>query len=348
MRNSFIIFFLSLWIHFAFMAKGKYRRSFVAIIVSLIVHLLILLPFFLQFKEQLSLVYNPVVVQRDERVSLQKFNFSTQNVESASNQPPRQAQRQTQKEVKQAQKSPPEPKAQAAPTPKLTQDSTPKEQTQVPQQIASSKPAPSPKQVEQAQPKQQTEDLPQPQTQIVEEAQAAKHTQEPKEAEVIEEMQAAKHTQEPKEAEMTEQAQVIEQAQYPVESSAQQDTSPSIYSFNAPRETQKIQDLYGAEFGSLSQDAQQFIKENLDTIGKITQRYLRYPLAAGKFGQQGMNIVEFYLHPNGDITELRLFQGTNFRLLDHNSLQTIKVAYKDYPRPNEKTKIRIRMIYEIY
>lgn len=125
-------------------------------------------------------------------------------------------------------------------------------------------------------------------------------------------------------------------------------SSPSIYDFGVSEQTQQIQDLYGIEFGSLSPNAQRFIKSNLDKIGKITQRYLRYPAIAGKVGQEGDNIVEFYLHPNGDITDLKLLHSSGYTLLDDNSLHTIKIAYKDYPYPIETTKIRIRVMYRIY
>lgn len=35
------------------------------------------------------------------------------------------------------------------------------------------------------------------------------------------------------------------------------------------------------------------------------------------------------------------------RLLDENSMHTIRIAYKDYPYPNVKTKIWIRVVYWI-
>lgn len=124
--------------------------------------------------------------------------------------------------------------------------------------------------------------------------------------------------------------------------------SPSIYDFGKDMSNQEIKDLYGEEFGSLDAEQRQFIKNNLSGIGRITQRYLKYPTIAGKMGQQGDNIVEFYLHPNGDISELKLLTPSGFRLLDENSIHTIKIAYKDYPYPSVKTKIRIRVMYRIY
>lgn len=61
-----------------------------------------------------------------------------------------------------------------------------------------------------------------------------------------------------------------------------------------------------------------------------------------------MNIVEFFLHPNGDISDLKLINSSGYSSLDKNSIETIEIAYKDYPRPNEKTKIKIYVYYKLY
>ncbi len=151
-------------------------------------------------------------------------------------------------------------------------------------------------------------------------------------------------------------AQTKQKAQQTQESKAQAESkkseiirkSPSIYEYSDNLANKEILELYGQEFGSLNRNQREFIKSNLDSIGKITQKYLKYPLVAGKIGQEGQNIVEFYLHPNGDISELKLLTSSGFRLLDDNSIHTIKIAYKDYPYPSEKTKIRIRVTYRIY
>ncbi len=109
-----------------------------------------------------------------------------------------------------------------------------------------------------------------------------------------------------------------------------------------------IKKLYGEEFERLGKEEQKFIKDNLGSIGRITEKYLRYPDTAGRLGQQGTSVVEFYLHPNGDISDMRLLSSSGFRMLDKNSIETIEIAYKDYPRPTTKTKIRMFVGYSIY
>ncbi len=125
---------------------------------------------------------------------------------------------------------------------------------------------------------------------------------------------------------------------------------PSLQQISKSMEDQKINELYQGEFDSFTKGQKEFIKNNLSAIGKITQKYLYirgYPEFAVKTRQEGVNIVEFYLHPNGDISDLKIIKSSSYEILDKNSLETILAAYKDYPRPKEKTKIRIFVQYKI-
>jgi len=125
----------------------------------------------------------------------------------------------------------------------------------------------------------------------------------------------------------------------------------------APRSTsshygsQMIKQLYGAEFDRFTPTQKRFIKNNLERIHRITQRTLiqnGYPDVAVRTMQEGTNIVTFYLHPNGNITQLRLLRHIGYTTLDENTLQVIRIAYKDYPRPKTKTKITFYVQYRIY
>ncbi len=112
-----------------------------------------------------------------------------------------------------------------------------------------------------------------------------------------------------------------------------------------------INQLYGKEFDTYSETQKKFIKNNLGTIHAITQRTLTrngYPEVAVQTRQQGTNIVSFYLHPNGDISDLKLKRHIGHQALDQNTLDVIRIAYKDYPLPNKKTKIIFYVKYSIY
>jgi TonB family protein len=112
-----------------------------------------------------------------------------------------------------------------------------------------------------------------------------------------------------------------------------------------------INQLYGKEFDTYSPTQKKFIENNLGTIHGITQRTLTrngYPDVAARTRQQGTNIVSFYLHPNGDISDLRLKKHIGYEALDQNTLDVIRIAYKDYPLPNKKTRIIFHVRYSIY
>ncbi len=112
-----------------------------------------------------------------------------------------------------------------------------------------------------------------------------------------------------------------------------------------------IKQLYGKEFNTFSPTQKKFIRRNLSTIHKITQRTLTrngYPDVAARTKQQGTNVVSFYLHPNGDISNLRLKRPIGYAALDENTLKVIRIAYKNYPLPNKKTKIIFYVNYRIY
>ncbi len=112
-----------------------------------------------------------------------------------------------------------------------------------------------------------------------------------------------------------------------------------------------INQLYGKEFDTYTPTQKKFIKNNLGTIHRITQRTLTqtgYPTVAVQTKQQGVNIVSFYLHPNGDISGLRLKKRMGYAALDQNTLDVIRTAYKNYPLPNKKTKIIFYVRYTLY
>jgi len=108
--------------------------------------------------------------------------------------------------------------------------------------------------------------------------------------------------------------------------------------------------LYKDEFSSYTKGQREFLQRHLAQIGAITQRYLYlrgYPEVAIKTRQQGTALVEFILHPNGDITKLRLLDSSGYSALDRNSIEVIRHAYKDYPLPPEPTKVRIYIEYRL-
>lgn len=151
-------------------------------------------------------------------------------------------------------------------------------------------------------------------------------------------------------------------ALYPSRSQSSQKQSDDLGSFlsmpsaSTPSSIQsypsnKVRKLYGTEYHQFTTTQKKFIKDNLDLIQQITQGTLTrrgYPRGAGETGQEGTNVVSFNLHPNGDISNLRLKSRTGYRALDENTITLIRVAYKDYPYPSTTTKIVFYVHYSIY
>lgn len=115
-----------------------------------------------------------------------------------------------------------------------------------------------------------------------------------------------------------------------------------------PALTQSYIKLYGEKYFEFSESQRRYLRQNLNKIGKITQRYLEYPSVSIRTKQQGVNVIEFFLHPNGDITDLKLIDSSYYTALDTNTVDTIKIAYQDYPRPFEKVQIKINVKYILY
>ncbi|MEA2049276.1 MAG: energy transducer TonB [Campylobacterota bacterium] len=109
--------------------------------------------------------------------------------------------------------------------------------------------------------------------------------------------------------------------------------------------TQSYIKLYGEQYFAFSKNQKSYIKNNISLIGKITQRFLKYPNISIRTQQSGINVVEFVLMPNGDIKDLKLIDSSSYTALDQNSINTIMISYQDYPKPIEPTKIKIYITY---
>lgn len=118
-----------------------------------------------------------------------------------------------------------------------------------------------------------------------------------------------------------------------------------IESTTLDKELTAIQKLYGTEYFKLSEIQKTYLKKNLKQIGHITQKYLRYPSSAINHKQRGINVIEFILKPSGKIVNLKIIDSSNYSVLDKNSLDTIKIAHKEYPRPKEDTLIKVFVEY---
>ncbi|MCD6259746.1 MAG: hypothetical protein J7J31_09115 [Helicobacteraceae bacterium] len=132
--------------------------------------------------------------------------------------------------------------------------------------------------------------------------------------------------------------------------SDQEKEEPEKQTKNGNSINQNIKELYGEEFGKLSAGQQKYILDNQEIMRRITQQVLnrvaRVNLSAD-LNVNRSNVIEFYLHPNGDMSDFKFLHKSGYYVLDDTTKETIEYAYSRYPRPSEKTLIRYNVYYNL-
>ena len=116
------------------------------------------------------------------------------------------------------------------------------------------------------------------------------------------------------------------------------------------KDAPNIQALYGKTFEKLSTNQQRYILDNQEIMRRITQDVLNRVAMINipsTMSINAQNIVEFYLYPNGDMSDFKFLSKSGNHLLDDVTKETIEYAYAKYPRPKEKTLIRYNVVYNL-
>jgi outer membrane biosynthesis protein TonB len=111
-----------------------------------------------------------------------------------------------------------------------------------------------------------------------------------------------------------------------------------------------IQRLYGDKFNELSEGEQKYILDNQEVMRRITQGVLdRYGRSRipDTIRANDANMIEFYLHPDGSISDIRFLKNSRLAILDDTTREVIELSYAKYPRPGQKTLIRYRVWYNL-
>jgi len=114
--------------------------------------------------------------------------------------------------------------------------------------------------------------------------------------------------------------------------------------------SQNIKELYGEEFGKLTPGQQQYILDNQEIMRRITQEVLTRVARVNLNNDLNVNrtnIIEFKLHPNGDMSDFRFLKKSGYYVLDDTTKETISYAYSRYPRPKETILIRYNVFYNL-
>jgi len=111
-----------------------------------------------------------------------------------------------------------------------------------------------------------------------------------------------------------------------------------------------LKELYGDEFGKLTPGQQKYLLDNQEIMRRITQEVLNRVAKVNlkrDLNVNKTNVVEFYLHPNGDMTDFKFLKNSGYYVLDDTTKETIEYAYSRYPRPSEKILIRYNVFYNL-
>ncbi|MHC3994459.1 energy transducer TonB [Thiomicrolovo sp. ZZH C-3] len=109
-----------------------------------------------------------------------------------------------------------------------------------------------------------------------------------------------------------------------------------------------IREAYGDAFGKLSAGEQKYLLDNQEIMRRLTQTQLNdtgSTMIPNNMRVNDYNIVEFYLHPDGRMTDFRTIRNSGFFLLDEVTKETIESVYWKYPRPEQKTLVRYKFGY---
>ncbi|PHQ56269.1 MAG: hypothetical protein COA30_01790 [Sulfurimonas sp.] len=114
--------------------------------------------------------------------------------------------------------------------------------------------------------------------------------------------------------------------------------------------TREMKKLYGEKWKELSPGQQKYMLDNQEIMRRITQQVLSRVARVNlphDLNVNRSNVIEFYLHPNGDMTDFKFLSKSGYYVLDDTTKETIEYAYSRYPRPKEKTLIRYNVYYHL-
>lgn len=118
---------------------------------------------------------------------------------------------------------------------------------------------------------------------------------------------------------------------------------------NQPQSVREdINRLYGEAFGDMSKQEQDYVINSYKLNGEVFQYYANrvgYPPIAAHFNQQGAGIVEFYLYPDGSISDIKIVKSSSFSEIDNSIKHIVDLAAKDLKRPPTKVRVRLQGNY---
>jgi len=120
--------------------------------------------------------------------------------------------------------------------------------------------------------------------------------------------------------------------------------------FGTAATTKEMKELYGSKWGELTAGQQKYMLDNQEIMRRITQQVLTRVARVNlkrNLNVNRTNVIEFYLHPNGDMSDFKFVKQSGYYILDDTTKETIEYAYSEYPRPDEKILVRYNVYYNL-
>jgi len=114
--------------------------------------------------------------------------------------------------------------------------------------------------------------------------------------------------------------------------------------------TKQMKKLYGSQWGKLTEGQQKYMLDNQEIMRRITQEVLTRVARVNlqrNLNVNATNVIEFKLHPNGDMSDFKFIKNSGRYVLDDTTKETIEYAYSRYPRPKEVILVRYNVYYNL-
>lgn len=120
--------------------------------------------------------------------------------------------------------------------------------------------------------------------------------------------------------------------------------------FTSVKRKNIVKNTYKDILGRLSPSERKYTLDNQELMHRIIQQTLNRVSRVNiprDLHVNSSNIAEFYLYPNGDISEIKLITKSEYLIFNKITKDTIAYAYEKFPRPDQKTLMRFKFDYSL-
>ncbi len=90
----------------------------------------------------------------------------------------------------------------------------------------------------------------------------------------------------------------------------------------------------------------EFVSQNYEVIRSLIVESIKYPYIARRMGWEGEVIIEIVLSSKG-CESLKILKSSGHKILDKNTLKTVKKLCGKFPKPQKKVIVKIPVVYRL-